>query len=398
MEKESIRSSFVRHSAGTDAAVIEGNRGLYDGVDESGTYSTARIAGLLGAPVVLIVDCAKSSATVAAVVLGMTRYDPSVSVRGVILNNVSQGRHESVIRKAIEQSSGIRVVGAVPRMKHGEFPERHMGLTPFYEHPDVEKAIAASASVAKNYLDLAALWRIAGEAGPLEAVPEQAVPAADPERPTIGVIRDKAFQFYYPDNLEALERQGAILREINALQDRELPPVDALYIGGGFPETQAAELAANASFAGSLREAVEKGLPVYAECGGLIYLGRSLRVGEAIYSMTSVLPADFILEKKPQAHGYTQLEVIVPNPFFEKACMLRGHEFHYSRIVNLEELQGMVFSMRRGHGIDGTHDGILYKNVLATYTHLHALGSPFWAQGMMKKAREYRLAVQRGVR
>ena len=398
MEEESILRSFALHANGMDAAVIEGNRGLYDGVDESGTYSTARLAKLIGSPVVLIVDCTKSSATVAAVVLGSKLYDPSVAVRGIILNNVSPGRHESVIRKAIEQSSGIPVVGAVPRMRHGEFPERHMGLTPFHEHPDVEKAIAASASVAENYLDLAALWRIAGDAGPLKAVQEPVVSSADPERPTIGVIRDKAFQFYYPDNLEALERQGAVLREINALQDRELPSLDALYIGGGFPETQAAELAANVSFALSLRAAVEKGLPVYAECGGLIYLGRSLRVDDTIYPMTSVLPADFVLEKKPQAHGYTQLEVTGPNPFFEMTGALRGHEFHYSRIVNLEELHGMAFSMRRGHGMDGAHDGIVYKNVLATYTHLHALGSPLWAQGMVKKAREYRVTGRQGVR
>ncbi len=398
MEEESILRSFALHANGMDAAVIEGNRGLYDGVDESGTYSTARLAKLIGSPVVLIVDCTKSSATVAAVVLGNKLYDPSVAVRGIILNNVSPGRHESVIRKAIEHSSGIPVVGAVPRMRHGEFPERHMGLTPFLEHPDVEKAIAASASVAENYLDLAALWRIAGDAGPLQAVQEPALPSADPDRPTIGVLRDKAFQFYYPDNLEALERQGAILREINALRDRELPSLDALYIGGGFPETQAAELAGNVSFAGSLRAAVEKGLPVYAECGGLIYLGRSLRLDDTIYPMTSVLPADFILEKKPQAHGYTQLEVTGTNPFFEMTCQLRGHEFHYSRIVNVEELHGMVFSMRRGHGIDGAHDGIVYKNVLATYTHLHALGSPQWAQGMVKKAREYRVTGKQGAR
>jgi cobyrinic acid a,c-diamide synthase len=206
----------------------------------------------------------------------------------------------------------------------------------------------------------------------------------------IGVIRDKAFQFYYPDNLEALERAGAMLREINALQDRELPPLDALYIGGGFPETQAAELAGNVSFTASVKSAVEKGLPVYAECGGLIYLGRSLRIGEKVYPMTSVLPADFVLERKPQAHGYTQVEVSGQNPFFEMQCSLRGHEFHYSRIENLEELPGMAFTMRRGAGIDGRHDGLVYKNVMATYTHLHALGAPQWAEALVGRARMFR--------
>jgi len=182
------------------------------------------------------------------------------------------------------------------------------------------------------------------------------------------------------------------------LQDKELPSIDALYIGGGFPETQATELAGNVSFSRSLRTAVEKGLPVYAECGGLIYLGKSLQVGDEIYPMTSVLPADFILEKKPQAHGYTQLVITGSNPFFEMSCKLKGHEFHYSRIVNIKDLDDLAFSMQRGHGIDGSHDGIVYKNVLATYTHLHAQGSPLWAQGIVKKAREYRMISKPGVR
>jgi cobyrinic acid a,c-diamide synthase len=393
MEEESIRGSFVRHSAGMGAAVIEGNRGLFDGVDGSGTYSTARLARLLDAPVVLVVDCTKSSSTVAAVILGCRQFDPLVGLQGIILNNVSPGRHESVIRQAIEQSSGIQVVGAVPRMKRGEFPERHMGLTPLHEHPDVEKAIAASAAVAEKYLDLAALWQIAGDAGPIVfgvADEKPAGASAGVERAVIGVIRDKAFQFYYPDNLEALEQEGAELREINALNDQELPSIDALYIGGGFPETQAAGLAVNVSFTASVKAAVEKGLPVYAECGGLIYLGRSLKLGESVYPMTSVLPADFVLEKKPQAHGYTQLEASGENPFFEMKCSLRGHEFHYSRIVNIEELTGMAFTMQRGAGIDGSHDGLVYKNVLATYTHLHALGAPHWAGALVRRAREFR--------
>jgi cobyrinic acid a,c-diamide synthase len=341
--------------------------------------------------VVLIVDCTKSSSTVAAVVLGCRQFDPAADLRGVILNNVSPGRHETVVRQAIEQSSGIPVVGAVPRLRHGEFPERHMGLTPFQEHPDVDRAVSAASAVAGAYLDLGALWTMAAEAAPLAAASQAAPASSIADRPTIGVIRDRAFQFYYPDNLEALEQEGAVVRVINALEDRELPEIDALYIGGGFPETQAAELAANRSFCRSLKAAAEKGLPIYAECGGLIYLGRSLRVGAGSHAMTSVLPADFVLEKRPQAHGYTVVEVNGDNPFFEKGTTLRGHEFHYSRIENLQDLPGMVFTMRRGHGIDGSADGLTYKNVLGTYTHLHALGSPQWARGLVRKAREHRM-------
>ena len=396
MERESLVRSFVEHTAGCDAAVIEGNRGLFDGVDEAGTYSTARLSRLLGTPVVLIVDCTKASSTVAAVVLGCRNYDREVEIGGVILNNVSPGRHETVIRKAIEQSSGIPVVGAVPRLRKGEFPERHMGLTPFQEHPDRERAIQSSASVAERYLDLGALWEIANSRTDVIDAPAVSScchrPAVDP--PIIGVIRDSAFQFYYPDNLEALEQEGARIQLVNALTDASLPDLDALYIGGGFPETQAAELAANRSFSRSIRAAAENGLPIYAECGGLIYLGRSLTVGEAIYPMTAVLQADFILEKKPQAHGYTVLETVAENTFLDKGAIIRGHEFHYSRVVDLDHLPPMAYRVTRGGGINGTGDGLAYKNVLGVYTHLHALATPQWAKGMVKKALEYRKQKQ----
>jgi cobyrinic acid a,c-diamide synthase len=392
MDRDPLVRSFVGHAAGCDAAVIEGNRGLFDGVDEAGTYSTARLSTLLRTPVVLIVDCTKASSTVAAVVLGCRDFDPEVEIGGIILNNVSPGRHETVIRKAIEQSSGIPVVGAVPRQRKGQFPERHMGLTPFQEHPDMERAIQASVAVVERYLDLGTLWDIASRVKAIDAPAEPSSCRKRPEtdQPVIGVIRDSAFQFYYPDNLEALEQEGARIQLVNALTDAVLPDLDALYIGGGFPETQAAELAANGSFCRSLKSAAENGLPIYAECGGLIYLGRSLTVGETSYPMTAVLPADFILEKKPQAHGYTVLETVAENTFLDKGVIIRGHEFHYSRIVNLDHLPRMAYHVTRGGGVNGTGDGLVYKNVLGVYTHLHALGTPQWAKAMVRKALEYR--------
>ena len=390
MEPSAILRSFAEHTMGVDAAVIEGNRGLFDGLDDAGTYSTARLARLLAAPVVLIIDCTKVTATVAALVLGCRDFDPAVSLQGVILNRVASGRQESVIRKAVEGATGIPVVGAVPRLRQEEFPERHMGLTPFQEHPEVNQAIAAAGAMAEKYIDLDALWNIASEAPDVEA-PEALIgqgPRGD-SFVRVGIIQDRAFQFYYPDNLEALRKQGAELVQLNALSDAALPGIDALYIGGGFPETQAAELAANDKFCASLRAAVERGLPVYAECGGLIYLGRSLQVDGKTYPMASVLPADFVLEKRPQAHGYTVLEA-GENPFFPVGTVLKGHEFHYSRIANHDELSGMGLRMQRGVGIDGKNDGLVYKNVLAAYTHLHALGAPAWAEGIVRKAREYR--------
>jgi cobyrinic acid a,c-diamide synthase len=391
MDPGCIQRSFAEHIAGVDAAIIEGNRGLYDGVDESGTYSTARLARLLRTPVVLIVDGTKASATVAAVVLGVRHYDADVVIGGIILNNVSSGRHESIIRKAIAGSSGIPVVGVVPRQRHGEFPERHMGLTPFHEHPEVEQALQATAAIAEQYLDLNALWNIASAAPKIENTRnEKTESPVQRKNVVVGVIRDRAFQFYYPDNLEELERHGAVLKEINALKDKSLPgDIDALYIGGGFPETQAADLAANQSFCSSLRTEAEKGLPIYAECGGLIYLGRSLVTAGQRYAMTSVLPLDFVLEKRPQAHGYAILETGDNSPFLDKGVAIRGHEFHYSRVVNLDALPAMAYHVSRGSGINGKSDGIVYKNVLASYTHLHALGTPEWAPAMIRSARKY---------
>ncbi len=396
MEQERIKQSFHEHTKGSDIAVIEGNRGLFDGVDESGTYSTARLASLLKAPVVLIVDCTKSTTTVAATVLGCRQYDPSVTLACVILNNVSSARHESVIRKAIARSSGIPVVGAVPRQRGDAFPERHMGLTPFHEHPEVQQAISASASLAERYLDLETLWSASCAASEIESTSISSIDvpsSAQGDRVVIGVIRDRAFQFYYPDNLEALELRGASLREINALHDRALPgDIDALYIGGGFPETQAAELAANESFCASLRNAAENGLPVYAECGGLIYLGRSLVVGGERYPMTAVLPVDFILEKRPQAHGYTILKSRASSTFLEKGVDIRGHEFHYSRVCHIDGDPLMAYHVERGSGIDGMGDGIIYKNVVASYTHIHALATPQWAPALIRTARTHRNA------
>jgi cobyrinic acid a,c-diamide synthase len=397
MEQDSILKSFGWHTADADVAVIEGNRGLYDGVDESGTFSTARLAQILKTPVVLIVDGTKASSTVGAIVLGCQQYDRGIDLKGVILNNVSPGRHETVIRKAIEQYTGLRVVGSLPRQRKGEFPERHMGLTPFHEHPEVEQAISSAALIAEQYLDLDTLWNIACDTQALAAlkpIVSTAQSANNTEYPVIGVIRDTAFQFYYPDNLEALEEQGARLKVINALKDGALPDIDALYIGGGFPETQAAELAENESFCRSVREAAEQGLPIYAECGGLIYLGRSLKVKETIYPMASVFPVDFVLEQRPQAHGYTVLDVEGASPFLDKGVSIRGHEFHYSRVKTLDNLPPMGYHMKRGGGINGTTDGLVYRNVLASYTHLHALGTPEWAVAMVRKAREFRRSEQ----
>jgi cobyrinic acid a,c-diamide synthase len=387
-------ASFAEHFMEADVAVVEGNRGIYDGMDSEGTFSTAELAKVLKSPVVIIVDCAKVTRTASAMVLGMQKFDRKVDIRGVVLNRIAGARHEKVVRESVEGACSVPVVGALPKLS-GEFlSERHMGLTPFQEHPGVDKAIATCAEVAEKYLDLDALRAIAEAARdlPVKTVSVAAAGSLLPGRDvTVGIIRDSAFQFYYPENFDELARRGARLVEVSALTEKKLPAIDALYIGGGFPETHAIALARNASFRKSVRTAVEAGLPVYAECGGLMYLGSSLVTGGRTYPMAGVFPLSFSLEKRPQAHGYTIVEVVRKNPFYPKGLVVKGHEFHYSRVIDFEKKRGMgfAFAMNRGQGIAGKMDGLTYKNVLATYTHLHAYGAPEWADGLIRLAARY---------
>jgi cobyrinic acid a,c-diamide synthase len=393
MEGDQIMVSVARQAAQADGLLIEGNRGLYDGFDTQGTYSTAELAKFLATPVVLVVDCTMRTRTTAALVLGCQHFDPQVPIRGIILNQIARPRHESVIRRAIETYCGLPVLGAIPRLKCEVFPERHMGLVPPQEHNTANRAVTTARDLARRYLDLEGLWQVAVQAPPLPAVH---IPApsfcADCAPPVIGVIRDSAFQFYYPENLEALREAGAAVMELSALEDPVLPPhLGALYIGGGFPETHARALAENLSFRNSVKAAAQAGLPIYAECGGLMYLGEHIQTGSQKFPMAGIFPYDFVMGKKPQGHGYTILEVARDNPYFARGTVLKGHEFHYSQVVPEPAPEAaMAFKVSRGDGIGGQREGLLYQNVLGTYTHLHALSCPQWAPAMVRLAREYR--------
>ncbi|MHC4695459.1 MAG: cobyrinate a,c-diamide synthase [Planctomycetota bacterium] len=399
MPPHTVVQSFVASAGCADVAVIEGNRGLFDGMDAQGTYSTAELAKLLQSPVVLAVDCTKSTRTVAAAVLGCQRLDSQVPIRGVILNRTAGSRHESVLRKAIEEICGLPVLGAVPRIPRQLFPERHLGLVPPQEHDQLTGVIPQIADVAEQHLDLEGIWSVAQQAPALE-LSGQSPTAQDGSKPgvaRIGVFRDAAFQFYYPENLEALAREGASLIEISPLRDAALPDVDALYIGGGFPETLAPALADNTEFLDSLRRSIEKGLPVYAECGGAVYLGEKLLLDHKQYAMTAVLPVVFAFRTKPQGHGYTMLETVENNPFFPVGDSLRGHEFHYTCVDSFTAKDlTFAFRVRRGYGFDGQRDGLCRHNVLASYTHVHALGTESWAPSIVLAAERFCSRVRRG--
>ncbi len=387
-----IRHTFHVHTRDTDVAVIEGNRGIYDCIDTHGETSTAELAKLLGLPILLIIDGTKTTRTMAAVVQGCSLFDPDVRIGGVVLNRIAGSRHEGILRRSIEEHCGIPVVGAIPKLRKQCFPERHMGLVPTPEHDWARTSIDVAAQIVRDHLDLDAIRQMAGEST-YEAPPAATAtaPAAVSSPPTVGIIQDSAFQFYYPENIEALRDAGARLTFFSPLETDHIPPIDGLYIGGGFPETHAAALAQNNAFGRELKSLAERGLPIYAECGGLMYLGQKLVLSEGTFEMTGVLPVVFGFSRRPQGHGYTIIDVTGANPYFRTGTTLRGHEFHYSGVVewggNDEDL---AYSMVRGTGLINGKDGLCYKNVLATYTHLHAEGTPDWAPALVRNALQFR--------
>jgi cobyrinic acid a,c-diamide synthase len=257
----------------------------------------------------------------------------------------------------------------------------------------VADALHRAGRLVAGYVDTDGLWRIMEQAAPIPAgdpplglFPEQESHSGRKVR--IGVVHDAAFGFYYPENLAALVNHGAELVFCSALADDSLPRVDALYIGGGFPETHAAALSANLDFLGSLKTAAESGLPIYAECGGLMYLGRHIIVQGQPFPMAGVFPLDFAMQNKPQGHGYSVCRVAKENPFLPLGLEFRAHEFHYSKPQPATGAEfRFAYQVLRGKGVLGQGGGLLHKNVLGTYHHVHALGLTQWASGFTAAAR-----------
>lgn len=400
MTESQIIRSFLNHSAGSDISLIEGNRGLYDGLDLDGRSSTAELGKLTGSPVILIVDVTMTTRTMAALVMGCQNFDPDLDIAAVILNRVAGARQESLVRDSIEHYCGLPVVGSVPKLKENPFPERHMGLVPYQERENAQKAVQWAGKVVKEHIDLHKIWEMSrnpepvGETDKVPRVTASVREGSDP--PRIGYIKDYSFWFYYPENLDHLKSLGAVLLEVNSITDDSLPDLDGLYIGGGFPETRAKALAENRSFRDSLKKMIEAGLPVYAECGGFIYLGEELQVEGDMFPMVGALPVRFVMDKKPQGHGYTILRVEGENPYYRKGEIIRGHEFHYSKpLVTRPGAINPVLRVERGHGFDGERDGLIKNNLFATYTHIHAGGNSLWGRRFFHAAAEYRRLVNK---
>jgi cobyrinic acid a,c-diamide synthase len=379
--------SFYRSCEGVNLAVVEGAMGLYDGLDSFGT--TADIARLFQIPIILVVNTARMTGSIAAMVKGYQLFQTDIKIAGVILNYVSGRRHEEKLRDAVGRHCGIPVVGSIPRDPDLLIAERHLGLIPSPESGEAASIVERVGKKLESCLDLDRILTITKQFSSPRPVP---FPSGDRNegredqliKAKIGIMRDRAFNFYYPENLEALKNEGAQLIFINSFIDR-LPEVDGLYFGGGFPEFFLEDLEKNSELRADIAKAIEEGLPVYAECAGLMYLCRSIRWKGRSYEMVGIIPAEVELSEKPEGHGYVIAEVIGENPFFPIGLTLRGHEFHHSRLPDPGDLR-LAYRVKRGQGIRHQQDGIVYKNLFASYIHLHALGTPEWARGFVSLA------------
>jgi len=380
MSHAEILSSVGHHSSKADLALIEGNKGLYDGLDLEGSNSNAALAKLTRTPVVLVLDARGMTRGIAPLILGNQAFDPEVDIAGVILNQLGGSRHEAKLRAVIEHYTDVPVLGGVHRDRALEIVERHLGLIPSNEADAADNKIATIRALIEQQVDLDRLLAVAGDA-PLSYAPLPLTAPSGSQRVRIGIARDAAFGFYYPDDLDALQQAGAELVMFDTLRDARLPEVDALFIGGGFPESHMQALEQNAALRSAIRKAIENGLPAYAECGGLMYLSRSIHWHGECREMVGVIPADCVMHERPQGRGYVRLQetAYAPWPPGPQAQEFAAHEFHYSGLENLPDGLQFAYQVKRGSGIDGRHDGIVMHRLLACYSHMRDTAQHHWA-------------------
>jgi len=394
MSDNEILATVKLYSNDADISLIEGNKGLFDGVALDGSNSNAAIAELTKTPIVLVIDTQGMTRGIAPLLLGYQAFNENINIAGVILNKVGGPRHEQKLRDVIKEYTNISVIGAVPRLKELNITERHLGLIPSNEATNTNEVIAKIASIIEKHVDLDRLLEISSTAKTLPNSTYQISVEQKPITLKVGIARDVAFGFYYPGDLNAFRAEGVELIEFDTLKDKTLPDVDALFIGGGFPESWMNELEANISLRQEIKEAIESGLPTYAECGGLMYLSQSIQWQGKKAEMVGVIPSDIKMNEKPQGRGYVYLKRTKDFLWSKNATNIENmdipaHEFHYSAFKNIENLNSKyAYEMKRGNGITGKHDGVIYKNLLANYAHLRDTSRYHWVSEFVQFIRQ----------
>jgi cobyrinic acid a,c-diamide synthase len=392
MGDEGVRRSFERWAAGADVAVVEAMGGLFDGADGTERGSAAEVAKLLGVPVLVVLDVWGMTRTAAPILQGLRAFDPELRIAGCVLNRVGGSAHARMVVEALPEDLRGLVVGSIGHQEGLEIAERHLGITTVQELGETAAARAEARERAAADLDLGRIVELAAGAGQVPICDPPAPPISHPPDGTVrmAIARDDAFHFYYEENLALLREAGFELVPFRPTSDPHLPPdVDLVYLGGGYPESFAPRLAANEALAAELRERVAAGLPVWAECGGFMYLGRSLTGfdGET-HRMAGVLPVDFAMDREYLAISYVSAATLAASPLGPAGTTVRGQEFHQSRIVDAAAGPDL-YDLRRPDGRE-FREGYGRPNVAASYTHLHLASNPDVATHLLHAARAHR--------
>jgi cobyrinic acid a,c-diamide synthase len=384
MSPDEISSTYQLRVNGSDIGLIEGTKGLYDGISTDGRDSNAELAKLLRTEVLLVIDCKGITRGIAPLLQGYKKFDSKIKLNQVLLNHVSTSRHEAKLLSAIRQYTDFKVLGAIPPINN-LIDERHLGLIPSFQDHNKNSNSKLIISTMKDNVDYKKIYpkKIKKQ----QEIKERKIILNGTKNLTIGVAIDSAFGFYYPDDLEKIIKYGHKIKKVNLIKDRELPALDGLFIGGGFPETQAGELSKNISMKKSVKSAIENHLPVYAECGGLMYLANNLKFNRKISKMCNVFDIDIIMNTKPIGRGYTILDSL-EHPWGIKKKNIHAHEFHYSSVVNRKKRYKYAFDIKRGYGINGKKDGLIYKNTIASFSHLRSCNSFDWIKYFIKHIEE----------
>ncbi len=397
--KSFIVDQFNQYRAQKDVVLVEGNMGLFDGMALDGSDSNAAMAKLLQLPVILVVDTSGTSRGIAPLLNGYQSFDDEIEYAGVILNKVAGNRHRTKLTNVIHEYTDFKILGAVPRNTDIQVTERHLGLIPGNEMPEEsERVIELLAAQASEFIDIDALLAIKSKRA-LDTTPVIQPSITENKSPTnlqIAVAMDQAFGFYYPGDLQQFESTGVEIIPFNCLKDSQLPSdIDGLFIGGGFPETQLAELSANQSMINSIKRAIQQGLPTYAECGGLMYLCSNLTYNGNTYPLCDVISATVNMHKRPQGRGYVILETNDTHPWFtDNRQTINAHEFHYSAIQGLPEDTKYAYTIKRGTGIDNINDGIILYNLVASYSHLRHTDECLWVDNFVSFVKRCKNRVQ----
>ena len=392
MGRDAMLATFERGAKAADIAVIEGMMGLFDAATPTGDEgSTAEIAKWLAAPVILVVDASGMARTIAAIGRGFASFDPKLRLAGLICNRVGSRGHLDLLRQACADSESPSVLGGFPDHKEHAFPERHLGLLTADEESVPSASIAAWGALAAEWFDLDAIVKIANSAPPLDHVEAPAPAIAATARVRIGLAFDEAFHFYYEDNLRRLEALGAELIRFAPTRDAKLPHVNGLYFGGGYPEAVADQLAANAPMIEAIRAFAARGGPIYAECGGLMYLSRGIRTLEGRFFRTvGLIPAEAVMSDRLQALGYVEVETTQRSILGPAGLRFRGHQFRYSNLEAMAPEVERLYAVRPRWGKAPFDEGFSIGNLLASYVHAHWASNPRAAESFVRSCADFK--------